>query len=164
MVPNKQRIKEHLKKCSFKTIFREELGWDAPKGHPFIIDYQGQIFTLTPIAGKRGVQLLLCSSDTYRGIPDDKALKYIDRQVEEYAQEHLIIFTDEAQEHQTWVWAKHEYKKSTAYRIHKLRKGQSGELLAQKLLPLAIGLEEEENLTHPEVIRRVKKGVTTQGS
>jgi len=158
MLPNKQRIKEHLQKCNFKTIFREELGWDVPKGRSFTIDYQGQIFTLIPIAEKRGVQLLLCSPDVHGGIPDDKTLKYIDRQVEEYAQEHLIIFTDEVQEHQTWVWAKHEYKKSTAYHTHKLRKGQSGELLAQRLITLAIELEEEANLTHQEVASKLKKG------
>jgi len=158
MVPNKQLIKEHLQKGNFKTIFREELGWDVPKGHSFTIDYQGQIFTLTPIAEKRGVQLLLCSPDVHGGIPDDKTLKFIDRQVEEYAQEHLIIFTDEFQEHQTWVWAKHEYKKSTAYHTHKLRKGQSGELLAQRLITPAIELEEEANLTHQEVASKLKKG------
>jgi len=45
MVPNKLRIKQHLQKWNFKTIFQEELGWDAPKEHPFTVDYQGHIFT-----------------------------------------------------------------------------------------------------------------------
>ena len=90
--------------------------------------------------------------------PDDKMLKYIDRQVGEYAQEHLIIFIDDVQEHQTWLWAKHEYKKYTAYRIHKLHKGQSGEALAQRLITLTIELEEEANLTHQEIANRLKKG------
>ena len=154
---NKQRIKEHLRKLDF-TLFREELGWDNPKSRPFPIDYLGQPFTLTPLAEKRGVQILLCSPDEKGRIPDDKMLKYIDRQVGEYAQEHLIIFIDDAQEHQTWLWAKHEYKKSTAYRIHKLHKGQSGEALAQRLITLTIELEEEANLTHQEIANRLKKG------
>jgi hypothetical protein len=158
MNPNKQCIKEHLQAFNFKAPFREELGWDNPKSRPFTIDYQGQSFTLTPLADKHGVQILLCSPDEQGRIPDDKTLKHIDRQVEKYAQEHLIIFIDSAQEHQTWLWAKYEYKKYTAYRIHKLRKGQSGESLAQRLITLAIELEGETKLAHQEIADRLKKG------
>lgn len=155
---NKQRIKEYLQAFNFKALFREELGWDNPQSRPFTIDYQTLPFTLTPIAEKRGVQILLCSPDDKGRIPDDKTLKQIDRQVEEYAREHVIIFMDQAKECQAWLWAKHEHKKSTAYRIRKLRKGQSGELLAQSLLALAIALEQEPDLTQPEVASKLKKG------
>jgi hypothetical protein len=154
---NKQRIKEHLRKLDFKALFREELGWDNPKSRPFTIDYQGQPFTLTPLAEKRGVQILLCSPDENGHIPDDKTLQQIDRQVEEYAQEHVLIFVDETREAQAWLWAKHEYHKPTVYRIRKLRQGQSCELLAQSLLALAIELEQELTLTQPDVANKLKK-------
>ena len=158
MNPNKLRIKEHLQAFNFKALFREELGWDNPKSRPFTIDYQGQPFTLTPLAEKRGVQILLCSPNEQGHIPDDKTLKQIDRQVEEYAREHVLIFMDQTKACQTWLWARHEYNKSTAYRIRKLRKGQSSELLAQSLLSLAIELEQEPTLTQPEVASKLKKG------
>ena len=105
MNPNKQRIKEHLRKLDF-TLFREELGWDNPKSRPFPIDYLGQPFTLTPLAEKRGVQILLCSPDENGHIPDDKTLKQIDRQVEEYAQEHVLIFVDETREYSSMALGK----------------------------------------------------------
>jgi hypothetical protein len=155
---NKQRIKEYLQAFNFKTLFREELGWDNPQSRPFPIDAKGHFFTLTPLAEKRGVQILLCSPDEKGHIPDDKTLKQIDRQVEEYAREHVLIFMDQAKECQTWLWAKHEYNKSTVHRIRKLRKGQSSELLAQSLLSLAIELEQEPTLTQPEVASKLKKG------
>ncbi len=158
MNTNKQRVKEHLQALNFKALFREELGWDNPKSRPFPIDHEGQPFTLTPLAEKRGVQILLCSSDEKGHIPDDKTLKYIDRQVEEYAREHVLIFVDETRAAQTWLWAKHEYNKSTVYRIRKLRQGQSSELLAQSLLALAIELEQEPTLTQPDVANKLKKG------
>lgn len=76
MNPNKLRIKEHLQVSNFKALFREELGWDNPKSRPFTIDHQGQPFTLTPLAEKRSVQILLCSSDQKGRIPDDKTLSF----------------------------------------------------------------------------------------
>jgi hypothetical protein len=156
--PNKQRIKEHLQEFNFKALLREDLGWDNPKIRPFTIDYLGQPFTLTPLAEKRGVQILLCSPDEKGRIPDDQTLKHIDRQVEEYAQEHVLIFVDETRESQAWLWTKHEYHKPTVYRICKLRQGQSCELLAQSVLALAIELEQELTLTQPDVANKLKKG------
>jgi hypothetical protein len=69
MNPSKLRIKEHLQAFNFTTLFREELGWDNSKSRPFTIDYQGQPFTLTPLAEKRGVQILLCSPNEQGHIP-----------------------------------------------------------------------------------------------
>jgi hypothetical protein len=74
-----------------------------------------------------------------------------------YAYEHFIIYVDAAKENQVWQWVKREEGKRLAPRMHCYHKGQSGELLAQKLERLAIGLEEESRIHMAEVAGRVAR-------
>src|SRR5260221_2751716 len=60
-------------------------------------------------------------------------------------------------ENQAWQWVKREEGKRLAPRPHRYHKGQSGELLAQKLERLAIRLEEEEHMQMTEVAGRVAR-------
>ena len=58
-----------------------------------------------------------------------------------YAYEHLIIYVDAAREKQVWQWVKRESGARSAPHLNRYHRGQSGELLAQKLEKLAIALE-----------------------
>ena len=154
---NRQRIQQHLRAFNFKALFVEELGWDILNEHPFMIPVDGTTYMLQPLVEKRGVRVFACDPDAEGHIPADSLLRKIEREVTRHAYEHFIIYVDTAREHQVWQWVKREEGKRLAPRIHRYHRGQSGELLAQKLERLAIRLEEEEHLQMTEVAGRVAK-------
>ena len=52
---NRKNITKYLDNFDFKSLFIEELGWDYPQDDSDkYISIDEQIFTLTPIADKRG--------------------------------------------------------------------------------------------------------------
>jgi len=154
---NRQKIQQHLRAFDFKALFVEELGWDILNEHPFMIPVGDTTYVLRPLVEKRGVRVLVCEPDAEGRIPADGVLRKIEREVTRYAYEHFIIYVDAARENQVWQWVKREEGKRLAPRMHRYHKGQSGELLAQKMERLAIGLEEEERLQMTEVAGRVAK-------
>ena len=148
---NRQKVRQCLRDFNFKTLFVEELGWDLLKEHPLVISVEGVAYVLRPLVEKRGVRVFVCDPDADGHIPADRVLRKIEHEVIPYAYEHFIIYVDAARENQIWLWVKREQGKRLASRMHRYHKGQSGELLAQKLERLAIGLEEEERLQMTEV-------------
>src|SRR6266568_5499082 len=154
---NRQKIRQCLRDFNFKALFVEELGWDILNEHPLLIPIDGTTYVLRPLVEKRGVRVFVCDPNAEGHIPADAVLRKIEREVIRYAYEHFLISVDEAREHQVWLWVKREQGKRLASRMHRYHQGQSGELLAQKLENLSIGLEEEERLQMTEVAGRVAK-------
>jgi Eco57I restriction-modification methylase len=154
---NRQKIRQCLRDFNFKTLFVEELGWDILNERPLMIPVDGTTYVLRPLVEKRGVRVFVCEPDAKGRIPADGVLRKIEHEVIRSAYEHFIIFVDAAREHQVWLWVKREQGKRLASRMHRYHKGQSGELLAQKLERLAIGLAEEERLQMTEVAGRVAR-------
>ena len=154
---NRQRIRQYLRDFNFKTLFVEELGWDILNERPLMIPVDGTTYVLRPLVEKRGVKVFVCDPDAEGHIPADSLLRKIEHEVTRHAYEHFIIYVDAAREHQVWQWVKREEGKRLAPRMHRYHKGQSGELLAQKLERLAIGLEEEERVQMTEVAGRVAR-------
>src|SRR5450759_5678558 len=147
---NRQKIRQCLRDFNFKTLFVEELGWDIFNEHHLMIPVDGTTYVLRPLVEKRGVKVFVCDPDAESRIPTDSVLRKIEREVTRHAYEHFIIYVDAAREHQVWQWVKREEGKRLASRLHRFHKGQSGELLAQKLERLAVRLEEEERLQMTE--------------
>lgn len=135
----------------------EELGWDILGEPPLTISVDGTTYLLRPLVKKRGMRVFVCEPDAGGRIPADRVLRKIEHEVIRSAYEHFIIYVDAAREHQVWQWVKREQGKRLASRLHRYHRGQSGELLAQKLERLAIRLEEEERLQMTEVGSRVAK-------
>ncbi len=154
---NRQKIRQCLRDFNFKALFVEELGWDILNERPLLIPVDGTTYVLRPLVEKRGVRVFVCDPNAYGHIPADGVLRKIEHEVIRYAYEHFIIYVDAAREHQVWQWVKREQGKRLVSRMHRYHKGQSGELLAQKLERLAIGLEEEERLQMTEVAGRVAR-------
>jgi hypothetical protein len=154
---NRQRIQQHLRAFNFKALFVEELGWDILSEHALAIPVEGVTYVLRPLVEKRGVKVFVCDPDAEGKIPTDGSLRKIEREVTRHAYEHIVIYVDAARGNQVWQWVKREQGKRLASRMHRYHKGQSGELLAQKLERLAIGLEEEERLHMAEVAVRVAR-------
>jgi hypothetical protein len=162
MSPDKQRIQQYLKAYDFTTLFREELGWDTLKEAPLAIPVDGQIYILHPLVEKRGFKVYLCSPTTQGQMPASAVMRQIEREMTKHAYEHLIIYTDAAREEQGWQWVKREPGNPSASRLYRLHKGQSGELLSQKLLSLAFSIEEEDRLGTATVAARVRQALDTE--
>jgi type I restriction-modification system DNA methylase subunit len=152
---NRKRTENYLKTFDFESLFIEELGWDTLDHLQIPLEVQEQIFPVETIAQKRGFTVYQCVSET---IPERKLQKQLDRQLTEYSQSHLLIFTDQAQTKQVWMWVKQEPGQTPKPRFHTYTVGKAAEALIQKLEALAVDISEEEDLTLVDVVQRVKSG------
>ena len=157
MTTNRQHIRQNIQDFNFKQLFVNELGWDHLNEPPLSIPCDGQTYILRPLVEKRGVKVYVCDPDAQGKIPADPILRQIEREVTKHAYEHFIIYIDAAKQHQVWQWVKREQGKPLAPRLNRYSKGQSGELLAQKLEALAVSIDEENKLHMAEVAGRVAR-------
>jgi hypothetical protein len=157
MVMNRQQIQQDIQDFKFKQLFVNELGWDHLNEPPLTIPCDGQTYILHPLVEKRGVKVYICDPDAHGKIPADHILRKIEREVTKHAYEHFIIYVDTAKQRQVWQWVKREQGKPLTPRLNRFYKGQSGELLAQKLEELAVSIDEEDRLHMAEVAGRVAK-------
>ncbi|HPB74649.1 MAG TPA: hypothetical protein PLY96_05265, partial [Chromatiaceae bacterium] len=134
-----------------------ELGWDHAGLGPQPLQVDGQTFTLTPIAQKRGVFVLRCSPDGQGQIPRRSLLLRIEREAAKVAHEHLLICADTAQSMQTWLWVMRAPGQPAVTRTHTWRQGSSGEALRQKLENIVWSLEDEEAITLTDVITGLRR-------
>ncbi|MDI9334006.1 MAG: Eco57I restriction-modification methylase domain-containing protein [Cytophagales bacterium] len=138
---------EHIKQFRFKELFNE-LGWDRPaQQQPFSIAVGDSVWLLDTIAVKKGVQILHCRPNAEGRLPDYATRQKIERKVTNEVREHLIVFTDKAQTRQVWQWVTRMQGKTAQYREVVFNKGETPELLTQKLSRLHFTLDEETLLT-----------------
>ena len=62
------RFQKLLSEFKLELLFNE-LGWDRPTRKPHTVSANGETFTLTPLAHKRGVVVFRCSPDTANSGP-----------------------------------------------------------------------------------------------
>ena len=149
---------DHLKHFRFKQLFNE-LGWELPaQQQPYTVAVGEENFALEVMAHKRGVQILHCLPDEQGRIPAYSVRQKIERKVTAEAREHLIVFTDAAQYTQVWQWVSRSPGRPHQYREVPWRKGESAELLRQKLSVIAFTLDDEESLTVFGVTQRLTVG------
>uniref|UniRef100_A0A831TYN9 site-specific DNA-methyltransferase (adenine-specific) n=1 Tax=Geobacter metallireducens TaxID=28232 RepID=A0A831TYN9_GEOME len=149
-------IPKRLKEFDFVRLFNE-LGWDQLTVG-LEAEVGGHVYSLQPVAKKKGVQVLECLPGTDGNIPAYAIRQKIERKVTADAREHLIIFTDAAQTRQIWQWVARAPGRPTQYREVKWQQGQATELLEQKLKAIAFDLNEEESLTVFGVAERLRGG------
>src|SRR5260221_5128411 len=152
------QIAAYLRAFDFRKLFIEELGWDRYRGNLQVETKGGATYTLEGVAEKRGVVALVYGPDARGGVPDYATRKLIEDLVVKSVREHLIIFTDERQNQQYWLWTKREQGQGPQYRGEWFFKGQSGERLVQKLQEIVIPLASEEDLTLLDVTTRLEQG------
>lgn len=154
---DRKAAQDRLRNCDISGLFTQELGWDWHRENLSVLVDKNS-YELEAIAHKRGMVAYLCPPLTGKGVPDYATRRKIEGQVAKQAHEHLIIFTDAAQNVQVWQWVKREAGKPAACREHTYHKSQPGDALLQKLQAIAFSLEEEENLTLVDVTRRTRQG------
>jgi hypothetical protein len=149
---------EHLRQFRFNELFNE-LGWDAPaQQQPHTVAIGEETFELDVVAHKRGVQILRCRPDAQGHTPDYPTRQKIERKVTAEVREHLIVFTDAANTTQVWQWVSRAPGRPNQYREVPWRRGESVELLRQKLSAIAFTLDEEESLTVLGVAQKLTVG------
>ena len=150
------KIPQQLQAFKFIELFNQ-LGWDR-----LTIGLEKEVgstvYSLQPIAQKRGIQILLCLPDSDGAIPPYAIRQKIERKVTADAREHLIIFADAAQTGQVWQWVSRAPGRPAQYREVKWQQGQPTELLEQKLKAISFALGEEESLTVFGVAERLRGG------
>jgi hypothetical protein len=160
---SRRKIQQYLHDFAFKDLFLEELGWNRLQETPFKVSVEDTLYVLRPLVEKCGVRVFVCDPDKQGKIPSDRLLRKIEHKLAyRGAYEQFIIYVDALREHQVWQWVKRDQGKAATSRINRYHKGQSGELLAQKLEMLAVRLEEEEHMHMLEILRRVTKAFDTE--
>ncbi|SEA47700.1 type IIG restriction enzyme/methyltransferase [Nitrosospira multiformis] len=146
--------REHLLRFQFVELFNL-LGWDRLTVG-LEKEVNGTVFTLHPVAQKRGVQILHGFPGGDGATPSYAIRQKIERKVTADVREHLIIFTDQAQTQQVWQWVSRAPGRPAQYREVKWQIGQPTELLSQKLEAIRFALSEEESLTFTGVIEQLR--------
>ncbi len=152
-----QRARPLLAKGALRNLFIEALGWDHHSA-TLEVTPAGPPRTLRAIAQKRGMVAWHCPTQAGQHLPDFAERRKIEHQVARSAHEHLIVFTDAADETQIWQWVKREPGKPTACREHTFHRSQPGDALLQKLDAISFTLDEEERLSLTDVTLRARAG------
>ncbi|MCQ4349027.1 BREX-1 system adenine-specific DNA-methyltransferase PglX [Pseudomonas stutzeri] len=145
------RFQKLLGEFKLEQLFNE-LGWERHNLKPQTVTANGEAFTLTNIAHKRGVAVFRCSPDSSGKVPSRPLLLRIEKEAAKLAHEHLLVFADAKETMLTWLWVSRAPGQPTTTRTHTWHKGQSGESLRQKLAQIVWSLEEEEAITLTDVI------------
>ncbi len=156
-----ERRRARLQAFDFVGLLVEELGWNHHGGSPIDVQIKERVYPATPIAEKAGFVVWRCDAEDGR-IPAHSIRRQIERQITQYAFEHLIVFVDDAKQEQVWQWVKREQGKPDASREYTYRAGQTGEPVLQRLSELKFGLEEEGKLTISLVAKRVKRALNAE--
>ncbi len=132
-------IRAGLQAFDFVGLFNE-LGWDYLQNE-LPVSIKEISYLCRGIAQKRGFQVFLCHIATGNPFPDRATRVQIDRAVARHAREHLLIFVDAAESMQVWHWAERRPGQPQRPHEQEVRRGQSGEGLAQRLGGLFIKIE-----------------------
>ena len=117
MTIDPQPFERLLSAFDLEALFNE-LGWDYPVMGPQQIQADGEAFTLTPVAQKRGVAVLRCSPDSDGRVPPRPQLLRIEQDAAKISHEHLLVFAVAAQSPQTWLWVMRAPGQPTVTRSH----------------------------------------------
>ena len=153
---DKTQFQKLLSQFKLVDLFND-LGWDRPSLRPQIVSIEGQEYTLTQVAHKRGVVVFRCSPDAMGNIPSRAVLLKIEREATKIAHEHLLVFADVGETMLTWLWVSRAPGQPTSTRTHTWHRGQSGEALRQKLSQIVWSLEEEVAVTLTDVITGLRR-------
>ncbi|MCB0162039.1 MAG: hypothetical protein KDD83_28075, partial [Caldilineaceae bacterium] len=90
---NRTRTRAYLRNGDLRSLFFEELGWDAADIAPLRVTVDNTMYTLAPVAQKRGVFVFQA---TLPEVPPYALRRQIEREVTKRYREHFIVFNDQA--------------------------------------------------------------------
>jgi Eco57I restriction-modification methylase len=151
------RIKHYLRTSNLKPLLIEEFGWDRPKQSPLSISLKDEVYILKPLTSKRSIVVYECSPDFRGNVPLYHKRSEIEKKVKQSVYEHVIIYLNAARNYQIWQWVERFPGGKQRPHEHHYYTWQDGEAMLQKLQPLFVSLEEEEQINVEKIRRRIKK-------
>ena len=152
---DREKIRRHLEDFNLRALFIEELGWDHG-GENIEVTVTSKTFVLEAVAHKRGFVAYQYIAETDEALPDHPIRQKIEKAVAKTVREHIIVYAPPDRSAQYWQWVKREPGQPDRSRTHIYNQVQSGESLIQKLEQIAFTLDEEDDITIPDVSGRVR--------
>lgn len=133
----------------FRTLFIDELGWDNPDQADLHLTVDDEPFTLTQVAGYKGLRIWHCAA-----LPGRRIQRALDVLVGKDNHERLIIFSNDTR--QEWRWPRRAQLGSTNAKLlaHEHVVGDRNTHLTQRLH--AIELDFDENLSLVALLERMR--------
>ncbi|BBZ62975.1 class I SAM-dependent DNA methyltransferase [Mycolicibacterium monacense] len=134
----------------FRTLFIDELGWENPDRPPLNLNVDGNDYTLTQVAGFKGLRIWHCPV-----LPPRPVQRQIDVLVGKDNLERLVIFTDDHR--QEWRWPRRAQLGSTNAKlvVHQYHNGDRKTHLGDRLR--AIELDFDEDLPLVALLDRMRE-------
>lgn len=153
---DRPRAHQYLKAFDFESLFIEEIGWDIVDPPETVsLAIASEVFEVSAIAQKRGFKVYQCFVSK---MPDRTARLKLERQLQAYSKSHLLILADHDKTRQEWLWLKSKSGSQKQVRSHSYKVENHPELLLQKLEALVVPISEESQLTHVDIVQKVKQG------
>lgn len=132
------RLLDLVDSRDFRTLFIDELGWGNPDQPPVAIDLDEQIYTLTQVAGYKGLRIWHCAE-----LPPRKAQRQIDVLIGKDNLERLVIFSNDRK--QEWRWPRRAQLGSTNAKllVHEHLVGDRTTHLTQRLEAIELDFDED---------------------
>lgn len=148
-------IQTALAKHAFEHLFIECLGWDRLRAH-VALEHNGSPIELTSVAQKRGFAVFACP--THRTVlANRRALRHMQRELRKSYHEHILIHYCETPRKQVWQWATLvDGQRRIQHREHPFFSDQPPPRLLERIRGLAVTMAEEEQLTLPDILARVR--------
>lgn len=143
------RLLDLVDACDFRTLFIDELGWQNPDRPPLTFEVDGCTYTLTQVAGYKGLRIWHCPT-----LPPRPIQREIDVLVGKDNLERLVIFTDK--QRQEWRWPRRKQLGSTNAKlvVHQHIVGDRATHLTERLR--AIELDFDEDLPLVTLLERMR--------
>lgn len=140
-----------VNKAQFRELFVEELGWSKPDQPMLKLTIDGEEYTLTQVAGFKGVRVWSCPR-----VPDRRAQRLIDHAVKKVSHERLLIFYDDVQQEWRWPQSSDTQGKSQPKLVtHPHYVGSDNPALAQRLTMIGLGITED--VTVVALLQRMRR-------
>ncbi|PWG82595.1 Eco57I restriction-modification methylase domain-containing protein [Pararcticibacter amylolyticus] len=151
-----------LQAFDFKTLFREELGWNNPASkakQPFQTKHG--LFFREAIADLSGATVYEITNDEGT-IPDSSIRALISAEIQKISFHHILIFVDKSRSQSFWRWLKRQDKKSLP-REHTFFAGQTGDAFISKISSLMVDLSEIENdITITDAAKKIQDALDVE--
>ena len=174
---NITNVQNYLHTMDFRRLFLEELGWDKAalsfgvtliepgqrglgrpdSAAPYVPEVlASHTFTLNAVAQKRGMTVFVCPPLQDGTIPNAPMRFRLQHRVMKVARENILVFVDADNTRQVWQWVRRGADVPVHVCEHLITPAADSKALAQRLMCIAIGIEEEEDghITLAEVLRR----------
>lgn len=135
------RLLDLVDSRDFRTLFIDELGWDNPDRPKISINVEDTPYTLTQVAGYKGLRIWHCGE-----LPPRKAQRQIDVLVGTDNHERLVIFTSEQK--QEWRWPRRAQLGSANAKllVHEHLVGDRTTHLTQRLQAIELDFDRDISL------------------